>query len=95
MIAIPQKKTFPLGQVVITPAAESLLQNTGKTYHLNFASRQFGAGARRAGRRCISILQVPRNKADAPKLCDRLFRRTSVFLQIGFITHWVSACGSA
>jgi len=50
-------------------------------------------------RRCISILQTPRNKADAPKLRDRLLRpayrslgvgrRTSAFLPIGFITHWV------
>ncbi|MFA7160494.1 MAG: hypothetical protein WC299_14445 [Kiritimatiellia bacterium] len=35
--------------------------------YLNFASRLFGADARRVGRRCISILQATRNKADAPK----------------------------
>src|SRR5450759_1437030 len=47
--------------------------------YLDFASRQFGADARRAGYRCISILPTLRNKADAPKLRDRLFRRTSAF----------------
>jgi hypothetical protein len=55
-------------------------------YHLNIASRQFGADARRERRRCISILQTARNAADAPKLRDRLFRRTSAFLQNAFIT---------
>jgi len=59
-----------------------------KSFHLNFASRQFGADARRERRRCISILQTARNVADAPKLRDHLFRRTSAFLQDAFITRW-------
>jgi hypothetical protein len=57
----------------------------------------------RERRRCIRIpreargkLQIyhalgvtARNAADAPKLRDRLFRRTSAFLQNAFITRWV------
>jgi hypothetical protein len=73
--------------------------------YLNLASRQFGASRSerdgdaslprvshgRERRRCISILQTARNAADAPKLRDRLFRRTSMFLQDSFVTRWVSA----
>ncbi|MBU4286041.1 MAG: DUF2723 domain-containing protein, partial [Verrucomicrobia bacterium] len=70
-------------------AVKRLTVLTRGNYYLNFASRQFGADARRAGHRCISILQAPRNKADAPKLRDRLLRRTSAFLHFVFITHWI------
>ena len=54
-------------------------------YDLNFASRKFGADARRAGCSCIIIphlsavalakAETPRNKADAPKSRD--LRRTN------------------
>ena len=32
MIAIPEKKSFPLGQVLITPPAEAVLQEAGRTF---------------------------------------------------------------
>jgi len=41
MIAIREKKQFPLGQVVITPPAEALLQEAGKT-HKEFLDRHAG-----------------------------------------------------
>lgn len=41
MIAIREKKLFSLGQVVITPPAEALLQEAGKT-HKEFLDRHAG-----------------------------------------------------
>lgn len=38
MIAIREKKQFPLGQVVVTPPAEALLKEAGKT-HKEFLDR--------------------------------------------------------
>ena len=32
MIAIREKKSFPLGQVLITPPAEAVLQEAGRTF---------------------------------------------------------------
>jgi hypothetical protein len=32
MIAIREKKSFPLGQVLITPPAEAVLQQAGRTF---------------------------------------------------------------
>ena len=57
--------------------------------YLNFASRKFGADARRERSRCISILQTARNVADAPKSRDFPFRQTPAFPGNIFLTHWV------
>ena len=66
-----------------------ILDSNINKYNLNFASRKFGADARRAGSSCIRILQAPRNEADAPKSRDRFTRRTSAFLCFIFITSLV------
>src|ERR1035437_175144 len=76
---------------MLKSAMDAYVAKFTKNVRPEFCTRKFGADVRREGRRCISILQALSNETDAPKSRDRLFRRTSAFLQDAFITRWVSA----